>query len=148
MVSVIVIVAIVGGVGWMVWGRRGRWRPATASGTPAGIGPRAPGVRGLYPRQYVSRRREVCRGDRRLSSIAGARSEAAPCRRAPGRSGPAATRRKRVVTRQRSILSRASEPRGSHRLMGLGLAWRSMRASVVPGEKPSSGAAGARWVVF
>ena len=39
MVSVIVIVAIVGGVGWMVWGRRGRWRPATASGTPEGLTP-------------------------------------------------------------------------------------------------------------
>jgi predicted negative regulator of RcsB-dependent stress response len=37
--SVIVIVAIVGGVGWMVWRRRGRGRPATASGTPTGMTP-------------------------------------------------------------------------------------------------------------
>jgi len=39
MESVIVIVAIVGGVGLMVWRRRGRWRPATDSGTPEGIAP-------------------------------------------------------------------------------------------------------------
>jgi hypothetical protein len=39
MVSVIVVVAIAGGIGWMVWRRRGRWRPPTASGTPEGIGP-------------------------------------------------------------------------------------------------------------
>jgi hypothetical protein len=39
MVSVIVIVAIVGGVGWIVWRRRGHWRPGTASGTPEGMAP-------------------------------------------------------------------------------------------------------------
>ena len=39
MVSVIVVVAIVGGVGWMIWRHRGRWRPATVSGTPEGIAP-------------------------------------------------------------------------------------------------------------
>jgi hypothetical protein len=39
MVSVIVVVAIVGGVGWMVWRRRGRWSPATMPGTPAGMAP-------------------------------------------------------------------------------------------------------------
>jgi hypothetical protein len=39
MVSVIVVVAIVGGVGWMVWRRRGRWHPATASGTAEGMAP-------------------------------------------------------------------------------------------------------------
>ena len=39
MVSIIVVVAIVGGVGWMVWKRRGGWRPATASGTPEGLAP-------------------------------------------------------------------------------------------------------------
>jgi hypothetical protein len=39
MVSVIVIVAIIGGVGWMVWRRRGRQRPPTALGTPEGIAP-------------------------------------------------------------------------------------------------------------
>jgi hypothetical protein len=39
MVSVIVIVAIVGGVGWMVWKRLARWHPATASGTSEGLAP-------------------------------------------------------------------------------------------------------------
>jgi len=39
MVSIIVIVAVVGGVGWMVWGRRGRWRHATTSDTPGGLAP-------------------------------------------------------------------------------------------------------------
>ena len=29
-----------GGVGWMVWRRRGRWRPATASGTPGALAPK------------------------------------------------------------------------------------------------------------
>jgi len=39
MVSVIVIVVIVGGIGWMVWKRRAQWRPATALGTPEGLAP-------------------------------------------------------------------------------------------------------------
>jgi predicted TPR repeat methyltransferase len=39
MVSVIVIIAIVGGVGWMVWRRRSRGPSAAASGTPAGMAP-------------------------------------------------------------------------------------------------------------
>jgi hypothetical protein len=39
MVSVIVVVAIAGGVGWMVWRRRGRWHPATVSGTPGEMAP-------------------------------------------------------------------------------------------------------------
>jgi hypothetical protein len=38
MVSVIVVIAVTG-VGWMVWRRRGRWRPTTASGTPEGRTP-------------------------------------------------------------------------------------------------------------
>ena len=33
-------VAMAGGVGWMVWRRRGRWRPATASGTPGALAPK------------------------------------------------------------------------------------------------------------
>jgi hypothetical protein len=39
-VRVIVVVAMAGGVGWMVWRRRGRWRPATASGTPGALAPK------------------------------------------------------------------------------------------------------------
>jgi hypothetical protein len=39
MVSIIVVVAILGGIGWMVWKRRGHWQPATASGTPEGLAP-------------------------------------------------------------------------------------------------------------
>jgi Flp pilus assembly protein TadD len=39
MVSVIVIVVIVGGVGWMLWRRRGRGRTPAALGTPAGMTP-------------------------------------------------------------------------------------------------------------
>jgi hypothetical protein len=39
MESVIVIGAIVLGVGWMVWRRRGRGRTLTASDTPVGIAP-------------------------------------------------------------------------------------------------------------
>jgi len=39
MVSVIVILAIVGGAWWMVWKRRARWRPANASGKPEGLAP-------------------------------------------------------------------------------------------------------------
>ena len=39
MVSIIVVVAIVGSVGWMVWRRRGRWRPATVLGIPEAIAP-------------------------------------------------------------------------------------------------------------
>jgi hypothetical protein len=39
MVSIIVIVGIVGGIGWMVWRRRGRWRPAIDSVTPDGMAP-------------------------------------------------------------------------------------------------------------
>jgi predicted negative regulator of RcsB-dependent stress response len=39
MVSVIVVVAIVVGVGWMVWRRRGRWQPQTEPLSPGGIPP-------------------------------------------------------------------------------------------------------------
>jgi hypothetical protein len=39
MESIIVIGAIAVGVGWMVWRRRGRWRPPAASGTAEGITP-------------------------------------------------------------------------------------------------------------
>jgi predicted Zn-dependent protease len=39
MVSVIVIVAVVGGVGWMVWRRRSQGRPATAADTPERMAP-------------------------------------------------------------------------------------------------------------
>ena len=39
MVSVIVIVALVGGIGWMFWGRRGRWHPAAVSVASAGLAP-------------------------------------------------------------------------------------------------------------
>jgi hypothetical protein len=39
MSSIIILVAIVAGVGWMVWRRRRRWYPPTASGTPEGIAP-------------------------------------------------------------------------------------------------------------
>jgi hypothetical protein len=39
MVSVIVIVAIIGGVGWMVWRRRGRWQPRTEPLLPRDIPP-------------------------------------------------------------------------------------------------------------
>jgi hypothetical protein len=39
MVSVIVIVAIVGGIAWMVWRRRGGRYSATASATPAAMAP-------------------------------------------------------------------------------------------------------------
>lgn len=39
MLSVIVIVAIVGGIGWVVWRWRGRGRPVPASATPAAIAP-------------------------------------------------------------------------------------------------------------
>jgi hypothetical protein len=39
MVSVIVVIVIVGGIGWMVWRRRGRWRPTTAPATPEAIAP-------------------------------------------------------------------------------------------------------------
>ncbi len=39
MVSVIVVVAIVGGIGWMVWRRRGRWQPQTEPLSPEEIRP-------------------------------------------------------------------------------------------------------------
>jgi hypothetical protein len=39
MLSVIIVVAVVGGIGWIVWRRRGRWRPAAASGAAQGIAP-------------------------------------------------------------------------------------------------------------
>jgi hypothetical protein len=39
MVSIIVVVAIVGGIGWMVWRRRGRWRPKIAAATPEAMAP-------------------------------------------------------------------------------------------------------------
>jgi hypothetical protein len=39
MITVILIIAIVLGVGWAVWGRRGRWRTPAASTTPAGMTP-------------------------------------------------------------------------------------------------------------
>ena len=144
MVSVIVIVAIVGGVGWMVWGRRGRWRPATVSGTPEGLAPERLAFEAFTHGNTCLAEGKFAEATAAFHRSLRARSEAAPCRRAPGRSGPAATRRKRVAARQRSILSRASEPHGSHGLMGLGLAWRSVRAPVVPGgQRRPQGAAGA-----
>jgi len=39
MVSVIVVIAIVVGAGWIVWRRRGRWQTPPASGSPEGIAP-------------------------------------------------------------------------------------------------------------
>jgi Tetratricopeptide repeat len=39
MITVILIIAIGLGAGWMVLGRRGRWRMPAASGTPAGMPP-------------------------------------------------------------------------------------------------------------
>jgi hypothetical protein len=39
MVSVIIVVAILGGIGWMVWRRRGRRFPVTVSGTAEGMAP-------------------------------------------------------------------------------------------------------------
>jgi hypothetical protein len=77
-----------------------------------------PGVRGLYAWEYLSRRRAVCRSDSVLSAVPRARSEAAPCRRAPGRSGPAPTGRECTTSRRCRILGWPSEPRrlhGSHR---------------------------------
>ena len=37
MITVIFVIAVVLGAGWIVWGRRGRWRPLAASATPAGM---------------------------------------------------------------------------------------------------------------
>jgi len=37
MITVILVIAVVLGAGWIVWGRRGRWRPLAASATPAGM---------------------------------------------------------------------------------------------------------------
>jgi hypothetical protein len=39
MVSVIMVIAIVVGAGWIVWRRWGRWQTPTASGSPGGIAP-------------------------------------------------------------------------------------------------------------
>jgi hypothetical protein len=39
MITVILVIAIVLGAGWMVWGRRGHWRTPAASGPPAGLTP-------------------------------------------------------------------------------------------------------------
>jgi hypothetical protein len=39
MITVIFVIAIVLGAGWMVWRRRGRWRMPAASGTLAGMTP-------------------------------------------------------------------------------------------------------------
>jgi hypothetical protein len=39
MVSVIVVIAIVVGAGWIVWRRWGRWQTPIASGSPKGIAP-------------------------------------------------------------------------------------------------------------
>jgi hypothetical protein len=39
MITVILVIAIVLGAGWIVLGRRGRWRLPAASGTPAGMTP-------------------------------------------------------------------------------------------------------------
>ena len=39
MESIIVIAVIVGGVGWMVWRRRGRWQPQTEPLSPGEIPP-------------------------------------------------------------------------------------------------------------
>jgi hypothetical protein len=39
MVSMIIVVAIVGGIGWTVWRRRGRRSPATVSGAAEGMTP-------------------------------------------------------------------------------------------------------------
>ncbi len=39
MITVIFVIAIVLGAGWMVWRRRGRWRMPAASDTPAGMTP-------------------------------------------------------------------------------------------------------------
>jgi hypothetical protein len=41
MVSIMVVIAIVVGAGWIVWRRRGRWRMPTASQPPAGKSPAA-----------------------------------------------------------------------------------------------------------
>jgi hypothetical protein len=110
-----------------------------------GNGPRALGVRGLYTWKYVSSRREVCRGDSRLSAIARVRSEAAPCRRATGRSGTATIRREPVAARQRSVLSRTFEPHRAYELMGASLAWGTVRAYATPRAlRRREGAAGAR----
>jgi hypothetical protein len=39
MITVICVIAIVLGAGWIVWRRRGRWGTPAASGTPAGMPP-------------------------------------------------------------------------------------------------------------
>ena len=44
MITVILVIAIVLGAGWMVWRHRDRGRTPAASGTPAGHDPRAPGL--------------------------------------------------------------------------------------------------------
>ena len=41
MISVILVIAVVLGAGWFVWGRRGRWRTPAVSATPAGMTPEA-----------------------------------------------------------------------------------------------------------
>jgi Tetratricopeptide repeat len=41
MITVIIIIAIVLGAGWIVWGRRGRWHAPVPSATPAGTTPEA-----------------------------------------------------------------------------------------------------------
>jgi hypothetical protein len=37
MITAILVVALVLGAGWFVWGRQGRWRTPVASATPAGM---------------------------------------------------------------------------------------------------------------
>jgi hypothetical protein len=39
MITVILVIAVVLGAGWMVWRHRGRGRTPAASGTPAGLTP-------------------------------------------------------------------------------------------------------------
>lgn len=39
MITVILVIAVVLGAGWFVWGRRRRWRTPAASATPAGMTP-------------------------------------------------------------------------------------------------------------
>ena len=66
MISIIIIVVVMAGAGWMAWSRWNYWRTPIRPQPSAERSPQTRRLRGLYAWEYLSRGGAVGRRDRRL----------------------------------------------------------------------------------